>query len=377
MRQKNTYTLIGMMLLVLVGTYTYGKSITDKKNQLNQTKNQISQSKADLKENEAAKKVVEDEIEALDQEIIKIEDKMLDIEERLELKQEEIVVAEDELAAAIEKKDVQYEAMKKRMVHMYKNSKVGYLQIIFSSNNFSDMLHRIQYIKAISVYDKQLLEDYRNQEQVIEEKKLALEKEEVAIQKLYEEQTEVKKELEVARQDKNKKAGMLEQKAGQLYAQIEEFEKISKDLEAEIKKLTAQSTVKYNGGKFGWPVPGYYRLSSEYNPREHPITGKNEFHQGIDIPAPYGHAVLAAAEGRVITAGWVRGFGNTVMIDHGGGLVTIYGHNSSVIVSVGETVKKGQQVAKIGSTGYSTGNHCHFEVRINGRHTNPWNYLNK
>ncbi|MGL4345580.1 MAG: murein hydrolase activator EnvC family protein [Cellulosilyticaceae bacterium] len=375
MKRKNLCFVLAFILLM--STTSYGSGLKDKKDELSNTKQNITNSKAELEQNKAQQKVLEDEIEVLDKQIITIEDKILGIEDKLSIKQGEIETAKDELAGAIDKKQVQYAAMKDRMVHMYKNSKVGYMQIIFSSRSFSDMLRRIQYIKAISEYDGQLLADYQQQEQVIEEKKMILEQEEKNIQTLYAEQSAVKKELQVARSGKNAKAGMLEKEAGQLHSQIEEFEKISKDLEAEIKRLTQQSTVKYNGGAFAWPVPGYYRLSSEYNPRENPITGKNEFHQGIDIPAGYGKSVVAAADGRVITSGWVRGFGNTIMIDHGGGLVTIYGHNSSLTVGNGETVKKGQQVARIGSTGYSTGNHCHFEVRINGRHTNPWKYLNK
>ncbi|MGL4736348.1 MAG: murein hydrolase activator EnvC family protein [Cellulosilyticaceae bacterium] len=375
MRRKHISLLLALVLLMSQGVYA--NSLKDKKNELNSTKQNITSSKAQLKENETQQQMLEDEIEKLDSQVIGIENKMLEIEEKLTKKQEEIEIAKEALDAAIQKKDVQYDAMKNRMVHMYKNSKVGYLQIIFSSKSFSDMLHRIEYIKAISEYDNQLLEDYQVQEMQIDEKKDKLMAEEQAIQSLYTEQANVKKELQVARNDKNKKAGLLETQAGQIHAQIEEFEKISKDLEAQIKKLTAQSTVKYTGGAFSWPVPGYYRISSEYNPRESPITGRNEFHQGIDIPAGYGKSVVAAANGRVITSGWVRGFGNTIMIDHGGGLVTIYGHNSSLTVSNGDTVKKGQQVARIGSTGYSTGNHCHFEVRINGRHTNPWKYIKK
>ncbi|MBQ7241903.1 MAG: M23 family metallopeptidase, partial [Firmicutes bacterium] len=101
----------------------------------------------------------------------------------------------------------------------------------------------------------------------------------------------------------------------------------------------------------------------------------SEFHTGLDIPAPRGTNIVAAADGKVITAGYVRGYGNTIMISHGNGLVTLYGHNSSLAVSVGDWVSAGSVVAYCGSTGNSTGNHCHFEVRVNGSHTNPWNYL--
>lgn len=371
-------TFLGI-LLALVGILmpVSASEVSKKKNELNSAKQEIIESKAALNNTKVQKEQVNQEIEQLDKNINLIEDEILEVEDNLSIKKEEVKVAEVELQSAIEKKDIQYESTKKRMVQMYKNSKSGYLEIIFSADNIWEMLNRAHYIKVISRHDNQLLEEYEEQEQVISHKKTKLIEEQNQIEILRKKELVKKSELEMARKEKNNKLGVLRNQETKLYTKIEELEEVSKDLEKQIKKLTEQSTQKYNGGKFSWPVPGSYRLSSEYNPRESPITGKNEFHQGIDIPAPYGKAVVAAADGVVITSGWVRGFGNTIMIDHGSGLVTIYGHNSSLTVSNGQQVKKGQQVARIGSTGYSTGNHCHFEVRINGRHTNPWKYLNK
>ena len=239
------------------------------------------------------------------------------------------------------------------------------------------MLNRSHYIKTISDYDNDLLADYKEQELAVQKTKQLLDEEQEVIEALYAEQSTIKQELAEVKIAKNQRMGILQTEESQLNEQLSKFEAMSKQLEDEIKKLSAASTGKYNGGAFEWPVPGYYRISSEYNPREHPISGSWHFHQGIDIPAPYGVKVVAAADGEVVRAGWWGGFGNAVVIDHGGGLISIYGHNSSVTVGVGQKVKKGQQVAKIGSTGDSTGNHSHFEVRINGNHTNPWNYLNK
>jgi murein DD-endopeptidase MepM/ murein hydrolase activator NlpD len=235
----------------------------------------------------------------------------------------------------------------------------------------------MEYIKRIADHDNNLLASYREKQAVVEEHKKILEQEQNEIEILYQKQVSIREDLENTRTEKNRLLGVLNNQSSMLHAKIEEMEALSKELETQIKKLTAQSKIKYNGGKFAWPVPNYYRISSEYNPRENPISGKAEFHQGIDIPAPYGSPVLAAAEGKVIVAGWVRGFGYTIMIDHGSGIVSIYGHNSSLTASVGDYVQKGTQVAKIGSTGYSTGNHCHFEVRVGGSHVNPWNYLNQ
>ena len=137
----------------------------------------------------------------------------------------------------------------------------------------------------------------------------------------------------------------------------------------------AMGNVTYTGGQFAWPVPGRSYISSGYGYRNRPIGSGREFHTGYDIPAPTGSNIVAAADGTVITAGYVNGFGYTVMINHGGGLVTLYGHNSKLNVSVGQQVTKGQVVAKCGSTGNSTGPHCHFEVRKNGKHTSPAPYL--
>lgn len=352
-------------------------SISKKKDELEAAQQNIKDSKNQLEQVEAEKAQLEKEVDALDRKIINAEEKLLAIENDMEIKKVQVQKAENELADAIKKKEYQYEATKERMAQMYKNKKSGYIELIFSSGSLGELLNRTKYIKVISEYDNQLLEEYEQQEKVIENKKQTLEQEEAEIKKLYANQSSAMKELESMRADKNAKIKAKDSKANSLNAEIDEMEAISKQLEKDIKRLTENSTVKYSGGKFEWPVPGYYRISSEYNPRENPVLKIPEFHQGIDIPAPYGKRVNAAANGKVIVAGWVNGFGNTVMIDHGSGIVTIYGHNSSVVVDVGDQVSKGQQVAKIGSTGRSTGNHCHFEVRINGSHTSPWNYLKK
>ncbi|WP_053983281.1 murein hydrolase activator EnvC family protein [Niameybacter massiliensis] len=369
--------LLVWALIISIGIIPlYGSSLSDKKSDLKETQQNIQDSKNQLSQVEKEQTQLEKEVDALDKKIVAAEDKLLKIETDLEAKKSEVEVAKEELEAAIEKKEYQYEATKDRMVQMYKNEKSGYIELIFSSGSLGELLDRTKYIKVISEYDNQLLDEYQKQEEVIAEKKATLEVEQVAIEGLRSNQEAAMSELESMRKDKNKKIAEKKSKARTLSDEIDEMEEISKELEKEIKRLTEASTVKYSGGKFEWPVPGYYRLSSQYNPRNNPISGIAEFHQGIDIPAPYGEKVIAAADGKVIVSGWVRGFGNTIMIDHGSGIVSIYGHNSSLTVSVGEYVSRGTQVARIGSTGNSTGNHCHFEVRVNGRHTSPWNYLN-
>ena len=124
-----------------------------------------------------------------------------------------------------------------------------------------------------------------------------------------------------------------------------------------------------------WPLPGFTRISSGYGQRTHPISRRSEFHTGIDLPAPSGTYIYAAESGTVIISGWNGGFGNTVVIDHDNGLSSLYAHNSRNLVSVGQWVNRGDRIARVGSTGVSTGPHLHFEVRHNGRHVSPYGYL--
>ena len=146
--------------------------------------------------------------------------------------------------------------------------------------------------------------------------------------------------------------------------------KQARELETEILRKQSNNG-EYVGGKMLWPVPGHTRISSYFGYRIHPIFKTKKLHTGLDIPAPTGSSVVAAADGTVISSGVLGGYGNAVLIDHGGGIVTLYGHNSSLLVSEGQKVKKGDQISRAGSTGFSTGPHVHFEVRRNGKYEDP------
>lgn len=388
--KKNICILLTICLMALP---IHASSIADKRNELSNAEQHITDKQSELEKKTEAKKTIEQEIRKFDIEIVEVQDKIKELDEQLEEKEKQIDQSQIELDKANEKKDEQYDATKARMRQMYKNQKISYLQVIFSADNFWEAINRIEYMRCISKKDNTILDTYQEQIDNIEEKKAEIEKEERELDLLQKSAIVKNEELEENRAKKEDAMSRLAAEEDKLESEIENLEEISDTIKAEIERLTiqqqnAQSSGNsggggisglpniYEGGTFQWPVPGYYRISSDYSPRVSPISGKSEFHSGIDIPASYGQNVIAAADGVVITAGWINGYGNTVMVSHGSGLVTLYAHNSSLIVSVGQQVKQGQPIAKIGSTGYSTGNHCHFEVRLNGNHTSPWPYLN-
>ncbi len=382
---KKKIALFFAILLVFIPVNA--SSLSDKKNELNSTQQHIKDKEAQVTEKQEAKAAIEAEIKEVDLEIVGIQNNIKELGEQLEEKKVQIKESEQKLDLANTKKDEQYDATKARMVQMYKNQKIGYMQVVFSSNSFWDAINRMEYVRRISQKDNNILDEYQKQIAEIEVQKKNIESEKNDLDLLQKAAYAKNEELESVRSKKETAMEQLAKEEGKLKSEIESLEEISEDLKAEIneltRKLAAQASSsgskvpsQYVGGTFMWPVPGYYRISSDYVNRTSPIFGTAEFHTGIDIPASYGEDVVAAADGVIITSGWVRGYGNTIMISHGSGIVTLYGHNSSLVVSNGQSVKKGQVVAKIGSTGYSTGNHCHFEVRVNGDHTSPWPYLN-
>jgi murein DD-endopeptidase MepM/ murein hydrolase activator NlpD len=155
----------------------------------------------------------------------------------------------------------------------------------------------------------------------------------------------------------------------------QKYDDIQNAITAELAKQQSKTAV-YSGGVMGWPVPSSHNISSPFGPRVNPISGRTEIHTGIDIPAPSGSPIVASAAGKVIYAQWNSGgYGNMIGIDHGGGIATYYCHCSSIVTSVGQTVSRGQLIGRVGTTGYSTGNHCHFEVRVNGVAKNPLSFL--
>ena len=400
----NSWKKAVCLLLCAVMIFAYSRpaqaaltndSIREKEAEIKAAKEEVSglkSSKTDIerlkKELEQSKNDLTTYVAQLDGQLSGIQEKIAQYNTMITEKEEEIEVTAAELEEAIRIQEEQYAAMKKRIKFMYEKGDTFYLELLMSSGGFADMTNKADYIESLSRYDRNKLEEYINtielvklckeeleaEKEVLDEAKLAVEEEEANINALIEQKEA--QILSVTSDISTKEAAIREYEAmiAQENAEIAALEKAVAEERARLEAENAQARV-YNGGMFAWPCPGYTRISDEYGNRMHPILGIQKFHNGLDMAAPGGTAILAAYDGDVVGAAYNNSMGNYIMLDHGSGLYTIYMHCSALYVSKGQSVTKGQKIAAVGSTGRSTGNHLHFSVRQNGNYVNPWNYL--
>lgn len=351
---------------------------TDLENQLKKTNNSIKSTQTQIKNVEKQQKSLLDEIESIDLEINSTEKELASIQSKINSLNSEISKKEDEIAAAEKKMEEENALLRKRIRVMYENGETAYWQMLLSSDNVLDFLERYELVNQMIESDKNLVTELTNKNNQIQIEKQKLESDKKVIEAAKRQETENKNKLVTSRSSKNSKMRLLETNAAELQKQLDREKAESDAIEAELKALSGKSTVVYDNRAFIWPLPATSKkLTCDYGYRTHPVTGvKNSFHTGIDIGnAPTGTNIYASKSGKVIKAGWNTAYGNMIIIDHGNGISTLYGHASKLLVSVGDTVKQGDIIAKVGSTGYSTGPHLHFEFRENGKSVNPGKYI--
>lgn len=390
-------TVLAILLASLAAAPAYGASKKD----VDSAKGKISSIEEDKKKTEQAIKELEtlkadtetyvrkldSQLETLNVEVNRLEGNIRDKEKTIE----ETAVKLDE-AGKVEKK--QYEAMKKRIKYMYEKGDSSYLDLLLQSKSMSELLNRAEYISKISEYDRNMLDQYAAVKDGIADDKAQLEKEKAELVVLQEQTTSKKNSVETLVNEKSAELKKVNSQIGTKTAQVEAYEKDIKAQEDKIKQIEAEikrqeeearkkaeaagqkyNTVSIGNIKFIWPCPSSSRITSGFGGRESPTEGASSNHQGIDIGAPTGSNIVAAADGTVTISTYSYSAGNYIMLNHGGGVSTVYMHCSQLLVSAGDTVKQGQVIAKVGSTGYSTGPHLHFGVRLNGSYVNPAKYV--
>ncbi len=366
------------------------ESIKQKESQISDAKKERDSMKSNLTNLESLKKELESTksdlnayIQQIDSSLTDIQTKIDTLTEQITAKETEIEETQKELEEAIEVQKQQYEAMKKRIKFMYEQGDTLYFELLVQSGSFAEMLNKAEYIELLSAYDRQKLNEYIQQTQLIEVTKEALEEEKTTLDEAKKDVEIEQSNMEALRQEKNAELSTVNSDIQNKEAAIKEYEaQIAAEdaaiaaLEAEVARDKAElNKLKYDGGMFTWPCPSYTRISDDYGMRLHPTLGINKMHNGIDLAAPAGSPILAAYNGTVVAASYEASMGNYVMINHGDGLYTVYMHCSKLYVSQGQSVTKGQTIAAVGTTGRSTGNHLHFGVRLNGSYVSPWNYL--
>ena len=349
-------------------------SSTTVKNQLNNTTTQIKDAQKDLKENQAEQKDVLKQIDTLDQNINSTETKIATTKDEIARVEKNIKIAEENILYMEGEYDKKYEQRKNRMVSYYKDGSNSLWDIAYDTDDPTEFMYRERLIERILEYDDNLMKEIELEKESIDREKQNLESDKGALAEL-KSNLEVKlAELNDTVQIRTKYLGQLKTDQKDLEKSIDALQKKADELEAELKRIASSSTnSKYTGGTMTWPLPGYYGISSYFGNRLHPVLKVYKMHTGVDIAGAgcNGKNVVAAANGKVITAGWISGYGYTVMIDHGGGIVTLYAHSQKLLVKKGDTVKAGDVIMLVGSTGYATGPHVHFEVRVNGKYVNP------
>ena len=266
--------------------------------------------------------------------------------------------------------------LSKRVRDIYINGQISYIDVLFGAKDFSDFLTRMDILKRIIKHDYDLIMKVKADRQVVMDTRAKLEQDKADVEVLV---TNAEEKQAVMLEKKREQQALLDKAQYDKEVSEQAYEEIMAASQ-EITNMIRRSQMSSSGyasvtgsGAMIWPLDG--PITSEFGWRTHPIFGTQRYHSGLDIGGDYGLPIVAAASGTVIHSGWISGYGYTVIIDHGGGITTLYGHNSSLSVDVGDVVSQGQTIALCGSTGNSTGPHCHFEVRENGEPVSPYGYL--
>ncbi len=385
MRKNLCVVLILLICFGAIYTYVYAENETENnisntatdlqtqrselQNQLNEANGQLEDVQSNLSENLQQVEKLDSRIETAEKELAEQESKITELKES-------ISQLETELNTITEKYDKQVELFKQRMVAIYIAGDTQYLDVLLNSSSLSDFISSYYIISQLTQIDEELINNLETKKKSMDLSMQKLENEKKELATIVENQTRTTRTLQNTKKMRENFIAKLSDEEKNLQEKIDEINQQYDIVNQQILALAQQGIdTAYIGGELEWPVPGYTRITSKFAMRVHPITGQYKLHTGVDIGAPEGANFVAANDGIVVKAELNAAYGNMVIIDHGGGISTLYAHGSAILVEVGQSVKRGDSILKVGSTGYSTGPHAHFEVRINGVATDPLPYI--
>ena len=353
------------------------KDLSQLQEQQQELQNKMQEVGQDLNEvqNELSENL--QQIQIIDENIEESKKNIEELTKKIEKITENNKKLEEKLKVATKNYNKQKNILESRLVAIYEAGETQYLDVILSSADLSEFLSNYVLVTEIASYDTQLLEEVEEKKQIIELAKQHLDENLAQLNIMKTSQEKNSKILENTKMLRENYMAKLTEQEKEVQTKIDEYKSQYEQVNREILQtaLADGLLADYVGGDMTWPIPGYSKITSPYGMRVHPITGVYTLHTGVDVGAPMGADFVAANDGIVTKAYYNSAYGNMVMVDHGGGISTLYAHGSEILVRVGQPVKKGEPVLKVGSTGYSTGPHAHFEVRINGVVTNPMDYI--
>jgi murein DD-endopeptidase MepM/ murein hydrolase activator NlpD len=367
------YLGIGLILALLC--VTVGPALA---NELAEQQQQVQQQmQVQQEKTEQAKRKVNSVAEQLHKVQLELDNAQGDykaIQAKLSATEEQITVNTAVLSKAEKNLSERSLVLNKRIRDIYQNGQLSYLDVLFGANDFGDFTTRMDLLKRIMNKDIELIVKVKAERELILQKKVELENDKAAIVQLENAAKEKKRIIESSKKEREAVLASAVNERDTAEQSYQELLETSRKIEQMIRRNQGSQQGPSGSGALMWPTD-VTEITSPYGWRTHPIFGTSRYHSGIDIGADYGDSVRAADSGVVIYADWMGGYGKAVIVDHGNGMSTLYAHNSELLVGEGQRVRKGEVVSRVGSTGYSTGPHLHFEVRQNGSPVSPMEYL--
>jgi len=347
----------------------------DLEEQLQDLQEKAAQQQEITNEAQARVENLSEKLRVLQEEVDAATSEYNDVKGRLDKVQSDIYENTELLNKTEKELKVKNKKLAKRVRDIYINGQISYVDVLFGAKDFSDFLTRMDILKRIIKHDYDLIMKVKADREIVMNTKAKLEKDKADVELLVADAEIKQKNMLDKKQAQQVLLDKAEYDRDVSQQAYEEIMAASQEITRMIQRsqMVGGSYVAGGSGAMIWPLNG--PITSEFGWRTHPIFGTQRYHSGLDIGGDYGLPIVAAASGTVIHSGWISGYGYTVIIDHGGGITTLYGHNESLLVGEGESVSQGQTIAMCGSTGNSTGPHCHFEVRENGEPVSPYSYL--
>jgi len=353
----------------------FADDIDDKRKELDDTQSRMEQAQQQKETATQSIAVSREKLKDIMGKIAQLQKEINELQKKADTLQVDIDKNTDALNAKKAEMTERIKIYKKRLRNIYENGQVNYLEVLLGAKDFGDFSSRMYLLQKIIQSDLDLVASIRSAAGEIQYRQNLLNNQMAEIKKDQAKLDESRQQAEAMKEERSQLLYKAEEEKRTAEEEYDRLSAISENIKAMLQSMESASSMpsSHGSGSFIWPCTG--PITSYYGWRIHPIFGTRKYHSGMDIAVDYGTPIHAAAAGVVIYSGWMGGYGYAIMIDHGGGLVTIYGHNSRLAVGEGTQVSQGQLVAYAGSTGYSTGPHCHFEARLHGETTDPLNYL--